>query len=161
MKNYFNLVQEKDGIYYCSQQGEVESKFSDAVQDDIFEIEDTSWWFQYRARVIREIAQKFFDKEKLIFDVGGGNGYTTRHMQIAGWYMMALLEPAPAACINAKKRGVQAVICGTLTEETVEDGSMEQILLLDVLEHIEYDAQFLKTMYSKLEPGGAVLLGLV
>lgn len=34
----------------------MESRFSDDIQDDLFGIEDTSWWFQYRARVIEQIA---------------------------------------------------------------------------------------------------------
>lgn len=71
---------------------------------------------------------------------------------------MALLEPSPAACRNAKRRGLRTVICGTLEEETVIDDSMEQLLLLDVLEHIEDDGAFLRTMYRKLAPGGRVLL---
>ncbi len=50
------------------------------------------------------------------------------------------------------------MICGTLEEETVIDDSMEQLLLLDVLEHIEDDGAFLRTMYRKLAPGGRALL---
>lgn len=97
------------------------------------------------------------DQEKVIFDIGGGNGYTTHYMQKEG-YITALLEPTFAACFNAQKRGLKYVVCGTLTDDTVKDNSMEQILLLDVLEHIEDDAKFLKTMWSKLKHGGRVLL---
>jgi len=102
LEKYFSAIREKDEVYYCDQAGEVESKFSDTAQDDLFKLEDTSWWFQYRANVIAQTTQRFFDKEKMIFDVGGGNGYTTYHLQELG-YNVALLEPSHGACINAKK----------------------------------------------------------
>lgn len=156
LEQYFIRFQNKDGIIFCGE-NDVKSKFSDAAQDDLFGIEDTSWWFQYRARVIERIAHDFFKKERCLFDVGGGNGYTTYHLQELG-YDSALLEPSPAACINAKKRGLRTVICGTLAEDTVKDASMKQITILDVLEHIEHDDEFLKVLWRKLEHGGRVLL---
>ena len=156
VEKYFVSLQSRDGILLC-QGNDVESKFSNTAQDNLFRIEDSSWWFQYRANVIGQLAQRFFSKEKMIFDVGGGNGYTTHQIQKRG-YMAALLEPTFAACLNARERGLQTVICGTLTKEAVKDNSMEQIFLLDVLEHIEHDAEFLQLMWSKLEPGGKFLL---
>lgn len=89
--------------------------------------------------------------------VGGGNGYTTLHMQRRG-YDIALLEPTLAACKNGKKRGIHKVICGTLDKESVKDNSIKQILLLDVLEHIADDAQFLRIIYEKMAHGGRLLL---
>lgn len=71
---------------------------------------------------------------------------------------IALLEPTLTACQNGKRRGLRTVVCGTLEKDTVKDGSIEQLLLLDVLEHIEDDGAFLRTMYRKLAPGGRVLL---
>jgi len=73
-------------------------------------------------------------------------------------YNIALLEPTLAACQNGKKRGLHTVICGTLSKETVKDTSVEQLLLLDVLEHIADDAIFLRTIYEKMAPGGKALL---
>lgn len=157
-ENYFAKCRlSDDGILHCTEEADVTTKFSAAAQNGLFEIEDTSWWFQYRSQVICRIAHKFLNEEHIIFDVVGGNGYTTNRMALDG-YCMALLEPSPAACRNAKRRGLRTVICGTLEEETVIDDSMEQLLLLDVLEHIEDDGAFLQTMYRKLAPGGRVLL---
>lgn len=156
-KNFFvNCYLGDDGILYSALEDTVTSKFTAEAQDDLFEIEDTSWWFQYRSQVICQIAHKYLRKEALTFDIGGGNGYTTGQMASEG-YPMALLEPSPAACQNAKKRGLQ-VICGTLEQKTVINDSLEQLLLLDVLEHIEDDESFLRTMYCKLTSGGRVLL---
>lgn len=73
---YFTDLQNKNGILFGSR-NDVGSKFSDLAQDNLFEIEDISWWFQYRARVIERVEHRFWGKEKLLFDVGRGNGYTT------------------------------------------------------------------------------------
>lgn len=73
-------------------------------------------------------------------------------------YLMALVEPALKACRNAEKRGLHAIVCGTLGRNNVEDCSVEQIFMLDVLEHIKNDVDFLKLIHEKLVPGGCVLL---
>jgi len=155
-EKYFNNIQYNDGIYFC-EGDDIKTRFSNVAQNELFSIEDTSWWFKYRADVIGQIATKFLQPQKLTFDVGGGNGYTTYQMQKRG-YSVVLLEPTPAACRNAKRRGLQTVICGALTEQTVRNDTIEQILLLDVLEHIEHDTEFLRTIWTKLAPGGTVLL---
>ena len=128
--------------------------FSDKQQQNLFLIEDNSWWFQYRATVIISLMKQFFNPLKTTFDIGGGNGYTTSVAQKAG-FQMALIEPSQQACQNALKRGIQRVTCGTI-ENVALDASLEQILLLDVLEHIEYDEDFVDKIYQKLQGGGGV-----
>lgn len=55
---YFADFYYKDDILFCGG-SDVESKFSDADQENLFEIEDKSWWFPYRARVIEQLAHHF------------------------------------------------------------------------------------------------------
>lgn len=156
MQKFFKEIYMKKGIWFFSCE-EVQSMFSDEKQDRLFELEDISWWFKYRAKVIYSIAELYFQKDQNAFDVGGGNGYTTWRMQRKG-YKVALLEPSLKACKNAKKRGVKTVICGTLEQQNIEDDSVPQIFLLDVLEHIEHDIEFLKLIRRKLVQGGKILI---
>ncbi len=130
--------------------------FSDESQEVLFKLEEDSWWFQYRARVITGFMNSFFKKNVLTTDVGGGNGYTTVVASNLG-YAMQLLEPSQKACDNAVKRGLR-VTCGMMTEDYPEDGSFRQILLLDVLEHIEDDEGFLKLLNTKTVDGGVLLI---
>lgn len=118
LMRYFTDFQEKDGIKFFGG-NDVESKFSNNAQDDLFEIEDTSWWFQYRARVVEQIANMFLKKDACLFDLGGGNGYTTYHLQETE-YKTVLLEPCPDACHNVKKQGLRFVVCGTLPVVSAE-----------------------------------------
>ncbi len=149
--------QDQDGIWQDTQGKEVSGMFSNQLQDRLFALEDQSWWFRYRAGVICMFAAKYLRKDRDIFDVGGGNGYTTMCMQKKG-YAVALLEPSYGACINAVNRGIRTVVCGTLDQEHVTDDSVPQFLLLDVLEHMQDDAAFLKLMGKKLSSGGRILL---
>lgn len=71
---------------------------------------------------------------------------------------MVLLKPTLEVCKNAKKRGLNNAVCGALSENDVFDNAIPQAMLLDVLEHIENDEDFLRLLYKKLEPDGKVLI---
>ncbi len=137
--------------------GQIETAFLDTQQDELFNLEDESWWFQYRSSIIVWILKSFFQKGRFIIDIGGGNGYTTCQAKKAG-FRMCLVEPSKKACINALNRGLTEVYCGTVDEESILDGSIEQIMLLDVLEHIERDDKFLKCLGKKMVLGGKILI---
>ena len=91
---------------------------------------------------------RYFDKNAKTVDVGGGNGYTTAVAKQKG-FDMSLLELSEGACKNAMKRGIDAH-AGMLTKEYLTDGEYKQVLLLDVLEHIEDDNGFLGLLHRKI-----------
>lgn len=134
----------------------IDTKFSKEAQNALFAIEDDSWWFQYRAQVLIDMAERYFVRETETLDIGGGNGYTTSRMQKTG-FRTALLEPSYEACRHAKARGISRVFCGTLEDF---DEPISQCMMLDVLEHIEDDAGFLHILYTKMSTGGALLLAV-
>lgn len=131
--------------------------FSKEEQNTLLELEDVSWWFQYRAEVIENIAQRYFSKELSVFDVGGGNGYTSSVMKSCG-FSTCLIEPTYQACVNGKSRGINKVICGTVSKDNFENEFFSQVMMLDVLEHIEDDKDFLKTLKEKMKTGGRILI---
>ncbi len=158
MGNYRNSEHwmEEDGIF-LSRDWAVDTLFNDRQQHNLFKIEEKSWWFQYRADVILSLMDRFFKKKSTTLDVGGGNGYTSIRAVRAG-YRMGIIEPNRAACNNAKKRGIHEVNCGSVTDQRKKHDSVEQMLLLDVLEHIEDDRGFLKTLKRKLVYGGCLVI---
>ena len=131
--------------------------FSSETQKGLMELEDNSWWFRYRAKVIVHLMKRFFKNELLTVDIGGGNGYTSSNAESPG-FRAGLIEPTMAACFNALARGLELVCCGALTDESVIDGSINQVLMLDVLEHIEDDAGMLKLLIKKMTAGGTLLI---
>ncbi len=129
-----------------------DTAFSDKTQDDLYELEDSSWWFIYRANVVTWLMDKYFSRDKITIDIGGGNGYTPSVAKNMG-FLTGLIEPNPAACRHAKARGIDEVNCGTVTEKSIIDGSIEQATLLDVLEHIEDDKGFIQLLHRKMSGG--------
>ncbi|MBR1634155.1 MAG: methyltransferase domain-containing protein, partial [Lachnospiraceae bacterium] len=126
--------------------------FTDESEDRLFRLEDESWWFQYRAQVIIGMMSRYFTKEVLTVDIGGGNGYTTSAAAKKGFNML-LMEPSEKACKNGRQRGLKTD-CAMMTESYPENGSFTQVLLLDVLEHIQDDEGFVRMLGKKMRDGG-------
>ncbi len=142
------------GIYHDILHEEEQGVFPAEAQDNLFQLEDRSWWFRIRGLFIKEAAKQFLRKDVMSIDIGGGNGYTTSVLQKSG-FKMGLLEPSYEACMNARRRGLDPVICGMV------EGKKElwnQCLLLDVLEHIEDEKGFLKSLSDEMRPGGRLLV---
>ena len=158
--DYLNIekwkADDKTGIILASD-AVTKTAFSDEVQNNLMTLEDDSWWFIYRAIIIIERMNEFFSKNKLTLDIGGGNGYTSSVAKEKG-YHIAIIEPNMTACLHAKERGIDGVNCGTVTDETILDKTIEQALLLDVLEHIEDDGKFLNLLHRKLVRDGLLII---
>ena len=131
--------------------------YNDARQDALYKKEEKSWWFRYRAEVIKCLVEKYFDNTRIIWDIGAGNGYSSWILQNAG-YSVAAMEPSYEACRNAIKRGIKSVYCGALDDEGVHDDSLESAMVLDVIEHLEDDEGFLCLLYKKLSEDAYLLI---
>jgi 2-polyprenyl-3-methyl-5-hydroxy-6-metoxy-1,4-benzoquinol methylase len=142
---------------YCRIDAEgISTSYTPEMTDRYFEVEDTSWWFRFRSKVVLQSVRKFFRNTPVV-DIGGGNGYNTKILQREG-YEMVLLEPSYQACLNAQKRGITNIICGTINDEDYNENSIAACCILDVLEHIENDFDFLRTLKNKLITDGRILL---
>ena len=146
----------EEGIYYSAASEAI--SYPEEGNEACFQIEDHSFWFRHRNDCIRELVKKFPPRGKgPIFDVGGGNGFVARGLMDAGWEVV-LVEPGPSGARNAKKRGLEHVICGTTHSAGFKNGSLPAIGVFDVVEHIEDDLSFLRHLRDLLEPGGMLYL---
>lgn len=143
----------QDGIWRRPETRDEQTAFDERQARSLMRVEDVSWWFQYRGRLIGKIAERCLDKSKPVFDIGGGNGYTSRVLQRLGWQAV-LLEPSLSECKNAKARGIQTVVCNALNEEDFPEGTVPQAVMLDVLEHIEDAPGMLKLLATSVHSGG-------
>jgi SAM-dependent methyltransferase len=146
----------EDGIFYAAASEAI--SYPEEGNEACFQIEDQSFWFRHRNDCIRELVRNFPPKGKgPIFDVGGGNGFVAKGLMDAGWDVV-LVEPGPSGALNAKKRGLEHVICGTTHTAGFKNGSLPAIGVFDVVEHIEDDLGFLRHLWDLLEPGGMLYL---
>lgn len=139
-----------------STEGPNSTVYSEKEQRTLFDLEQNSWWFKYRARVIVGLMRRYYNNKVPTIDVGGGNGYTT-FVAAQNGFAMELLEPSSSACEHARERGITST-CGMLSDDYPPDSSYGQVLLLDVMEHIEDDDAFLDLIKRKMTKGGLLLI---
>jgi hypothetical protein len=119
-----------------------------------FAVEDDSFWFQHRNRVISELVKRISPKQTF-FDIGGGNGCVSKALQATG-IEVVLVEPGANGAMNAKRRGVRTVVQSTLEDAGFFHQSLPSAGLFDVIEHIRDDAGFLRLIRNYLQPQGTL-----
>jgi len=93
-----------------------------------------------------------------ILDVGGGNGFVARRLLDEG-FPVVLMEPGAAGASNAKlQRLLPDVICSTIEDADLPEGTVSSIGLFDVLEHIKDDGAFLEHLAGRLVGGGRLYI---
>ncbi|MSP02706.1 MAG: class I SAM-dependent methyltransferase [Acetobacteraceae bacterium] len=131
--------------------------YPDEGSQNCFALEDGSFWFAHRNRVVADALLTLMPPPARMLDIGGGNGYVARGLEAAG-YAVTLLEPNETGSRNARARGIADVICATFEPSLFIPGRFRIAGLFDVIEHIEDDAGTLSGVRSILPPGGLVVL---
>jgi SAM-dependent methyltransferase len=148
-----NLI-EKNSIYFAKSISKI--SYPPDGNADCFSIEDNSFWFKHRNNCIITLVKKYI-KDKLLFDIGGGNGFVSKGLEENG-IQTCLVEPGIQGCLNAKKRGLTNIICSDFDNAGLIAGTIPFIGLFDVIEHIENDDAFLSQINLKLTGGGGVVI---
>ena len=147
-------LKKKDGIWHS----EIASNISylEKGNDIFYRIEESSFWFKHRNKVL-EVLMRKYDPGSFILDVGVGNGYTTKFLQING-YKSVLVEPGIDGVINAKRRGVINIINSTISSAEFNKNSIPAIGMFDVLEHIKDENKLLSEINSLLKDDGRLYI---
>jgi SAM-dependent methyltransferase len=120
-------------------------------------VEDTHWWFCGRRRILRHFLKRLhLPANAAILEAGCGTGGNLR--MLSGFGNLCALEPDAQARAYANARAITDVREGALPGPIPFEGPFDLIALPDVLEHVEQDAEALKALYTKLKPGGRLLL---
>ena len=149
-----NLVLDPKGFWIARQDQAL--SYPEEGNSLCFSLEEDSFWFRHRNEVIISTLRRL-PPGGTFFDIGGGNGFVACGLEKAG-FPTVLVEPGRAGAENAKRRGLQNVICATTDTAGFAPGSMDAIGLFDVVEHIEDHAGFLSGMRKLLRPGGRIYI---
>lgn len=149
-----NLTAHPDGYWVGNVQQEV--SYPPDGNDACFSIEEGSFWFQHRNAIITDVV-RLFPPDGPIFDIGGGNGYVAKGLEMEG-FPTVLVEPGPAGASNAVKRGLKNVICATVETAGFRSNTLSAVGLFDVVEHIEDDLAFLAHVQSLMPVDGRIYL---
>jgi SAM-dependent methyltransferase len=122
------------------------------------DVEDHHWWFQGRRRIVATLLGSLdLPVNAKILDLGCGTGGNLEIL--SGFGSVTGVEMDGTAAELARERGSATVLSGYLPDHLpAELGRFDCVTLLDVLEHIELDAQSLETIHRLLAPGGRVLI---
>lgn len=149
-----SLERGQDGIWFAKTPSRI--SYPENGNAWCLQLEEDSFWFKHRKNCILE-AIRVFPPEGVFFDIGGGNGYMSLAIKNVG-IDTVLVEPGIEGATNARKRGLPQVICATLEDVGFKINSIGAVGLFDLLEHIEDDAGFLKTINELLVPNGRVYI---
>jgi SAM-dependent methyltransferase len=125
--------------------------------DLCFSMEEESFWFAHRNRVITAAVRRHPPADGPIFDVGAGNGFVTSALEHSGFAAIAI-EPSRIGAANAVRRGVAHVVCGSLPSTSFATGTAGAIGLFDVIEHIEDDRSYLRSLMPYLRARGRLYI---
>jgi SAM-dependent methyltransferase len=127
--------------------------YPDDGNEATFLVEERSWWYRHRNRIICTLYKKYQHTSADVFaDIGGGNGVVAKALQEAG-VDVCMVEPYETGAKNAKQRGVKRVMNASI--ETIPGEFMVQAAgLFDVLEHLPDDAKAIEQIAAHLTPGG-------
>ena len=151
--NLKNLQQEAD-IWRLKEDMKIETAFEDAIHDELFLLEDKSWWFKHRNKIIHTTIERYPPPiRRLLADVGGGNGFVSAYLNSYGIETI-LFEPGVQGVLNAKRRGLKNLLCAPLDKTTVMPNCLPAIGLFDVLEHMERESELLQEVQYALSPNG-------
>lgn len=122
-------------------------------------IEGEHWWFVGRRAILRSLIQDRVrpPENARILEAGCGTGGNLELLSDFG-QLEAFEYDGNARAISIA-RSVAPVKEGRLPDGIDHiEGSFDLIALLDVLEHLEYDAESLRTLASRLSPSGKIIL---
>ncbi|MFQ5890064.1 MAG: class I SAM-dependent methyltransferase [Gemmatimonadota bacterium] len=124
----------------------------------MFEIEVRYWWFRLKRDYVYALLEEFVvpGSRPRIADLGSGTG-----QMLAGLPLAAVaygFEHEPQAIRYSSARRVERLVRASCLQLPIADGSLDAVLVLDVLEHLEDDAAAIREMRRISSPGAVCLI---
>jgi len=130
-----------------------------AVFDRMAELDQQHWWFTARRRILAEVIRRIVRPPTAarILELGCGTGHNLDMLGAFGTVEASELDDH-ARELAAKRlgRAIEAAALPDLSRFPAD--SYDMIALLDVLEHVVDDKGSLAAIFTRLKPGGALLL---
>lgn len=123
--------------------------------DKCFSVEDQSFWFKSRNKIINYFVSKYLTAGNKFQDIGGGNGFVSQMLQDDLGLDVTLIEPGAAGCENAQRRGIQKVYKGFFQDSF---DNLNHVGLFDVVEHIPEPHKFLVDIQKRQRSGDLLFI---
>ena len=122
-------------------------------------VESFHWWFVVRKKLLKSILSSInVPINGVTLDIGCGVGSNLRALGLAGLYKTVGLDRSFYALSLAKSRLNLPLINGDLNQLPVRSKSFGLIIAMDILEHLEDDANGIRELYRVLKNEGTLIL---
>lgn len=123
------------------------------------EVEDRSWWFRSRNRLIEQTVRRFYPHVTSALEVGCGTGYTLGALRSAlPGAQLTGTELFEEGLAIARQRWPRIRLLQADARALPFGSEFGLISAFDVLEHIDDDGLALSELWRVLKPGGGIIL---
>jgi len=120
------------------------------------EFDEDFWYVKVRNDLIEKTIPYYATDNLNIVDMGCGTGRQFDLLAIYGdVYCVDNNKKAIEAC---KKRGAEKLIFADVSDTKIKSKSIDYVVALDLIEHLDDDKGFLDEAYRILKPGGKLIL---
>lgn len=127
----------------------------------LFEHEDQYWWFVARRRLALSLVQRHLrhgSAQVTVADVGCGTGAVLAELGPAEHAIG--LDASPLALQFCRKRGLAALALGDAEALPLRSESVDVVIALDIVEHVEHDDIALSEFFRSLRPAGLLVMSV-
>ncbi|MHB0977123.1 MAG: methyltransferase domain-containing protein [Candidatus Aquicultorales bacterium] len=115
------------------------------------------FWFEGRRRLVDRLLAEYVPAGSLVADIGCGTGSMVDLLNNRGYKALGM-DLRPEGLRAAGERGSDRLVQADVAKLPCADSSLDAVLALDVLEHVEDEAAVLSEVRRVLKPGGVFLL---
>lgn len=125
---------------------------------ELVELEDTYWWHVAKRELVLKLLAQHAPAPGRLIEGGIGSARNLLAFRDAGYDVIGY-DVMPEAVQNARMRGIEHVEQHDLTAAwPVETGTAKAVVLLDVIEHVEFPTRVLYHARQALKMDGVVIV---
>lgn len=147
---------QRSGVWITD--GRVEASFPESGVDLFNTVDQQSFWFDHRNRVIVGALEREVPTGLPLVEVGSGSGVVVDYVRRTTDRPVASVEPIFAGAATVARRGVELSFCGDLQSVAFPDRCLPAIGVFDVIEHLEDPVTLLAECRRVLEADGRLLI---
>ena len=127
------------------------------IYDSIYQIEDCHWWYRAKRKIVLDLIKKYNPRPRGgdICDLGCGCGLMLNELKKIG--NVTGVDASDDALDYCRRK-----FDGKLLKEDLADmktvNAFDNVVLLDVLEHMEDDVIVLQNIYASMRDGGCLYM---
>lgn len=124
----------------------------------LVELEDSYWWHVAKRELVMRLLRRHCPPPGRLVEGGIGSGRNLLQFQEMG-YEVTGFDLMPESVDHVRSRGIEDVRVHDLGNPwPVEQHSLSAVVLLDVLEHVEFPITVLQHVHDSLRDDGAVIV---